>query len=164
MSEAIRTLGSVAKTATNDRVDREQLVEFLRSRHKALVVTQRADGGPQTSPVTLGIDAEGRLLVSTYPERAKVTNIRRHPRIAMCVLSDDFDGPWVHVEGDAEVLDLPDALDPLCEYFRSISGEHGDWDEYKEAMSRQGKCLIRLPVDRWGPIATGGFPARLARD
>jgi PPOX class probable F420-dependent enzyme len=156
-----RRLTSVANTATNDRVGREELIEFLRTRHKAIVVTRRGDGGDQTSPVTLGIDADGRLLVSTYPERAKVANIRKEPRVAMCVLSDDFDGPWVHVEGTAEVLDLPDALDPLCEYFRSISGEHSDWDEYKEAMAKQGKCIIRLTVEHWGPIATGGFPARL---
>ena len=104
----------MATVATNDRVGREELDAFLRTRHKAVVVTRRSDGGDQTSPVTLGIDAEGRLLVSTYPERAKVTNVRRDPRVALCVLSDDFDGPWVHVEGDAEVLDLPDALDPLA--------------------------------------------------
>jgi PPOX class probable F420-dependent enzyme len=152
----------VASVATNHRVGREELDAFLRTRHKAIVVTRRSDGGAQTSPVTLGIDAQGRLLVSTYPERAKVANVRREPRVAMCVLSDDFDGPWVHVEGTAEVLDLPDALDPLCEYFRSISGEHPDWDSYREAMARQGKSLIRLTVEHWGPIATGGFPARLA--
>ncbi len=154
----------MAKTATNDRVGREELTEFLRTRHQAIVVTRRKDGGEQTSPVTLGIDDQGRLLVSTYPERAKVHNIRRDPAVAMCVLSQDFNGPWVHVEGTAEVLDLPDALDPLCEYFRSISGEHSDWDEYKEAMASQGKCLVRLTVERWGPIATGGFPARLQKD
>lgn len=154
----------MANVATNDRVDLTELVEFLRTRHKAIVVTRREDGGTQTSPVTLGIDADGRLLVSTYPERAKVANIRRDPRVAMCVLSDEFDDAWVHVEGTAEVLDLPDALDPLCEYFRSISGEHSDWDEYKEAMATQGKCLIRLTVQRWGPVATGGFPARLTQD
>jgi len=151
----------VANVATNERVGFPDLVDFLRTRHKAIVVTRRADGGTQTSPVTLGIDAQGRLLVSTYPERAKVTNVRRDPRVAMCVLSDEFDDPWVHVEGTAEVLDLPDALDPLCEYFRSISGEHPDWEEYRQAMVRQGKCLLRLSIEHWGPIATGGFPARL---
>ncbi len=154
----------MVNVATNDRVGFDELVEFLRGRHKAIVVTRRSDGGDQTSPVTLGIDAQGRLLVSTYPERAKVTNVRADPRVAMCVLSDEFNDAWVHVEGTAEVLDLPEALDPLCEYFRSISGEHPDWDEYKEAMASQGKCLIRLTVQRWGPIATGGFPARLAGD
>jgi PPOX class probable F420-dependent enzyme len=159
-----RRLDTVANTATNDRVGREELTEFLRTRHHAIVVTRRKDGGEQTSPVTLGIDDQGRLLVSTYPERAKVHNIRRDPYVTMCVLSQDFNGPWVHVEGTAEVLDLPEALDPLCEYFRSISGEHSDWEEYKEAMASQGKCLVRLTVERWGPIATGGFPARLAKD
>jgi PPOX class probable F420-dependent enzyme len=154
----------VANIATNDRVDRDELVDFLRTRHHAVIVTKRSDGGDQTSPVTVGIDEQGRLLVSTYPERAKVRNIRKDPRVALCMLSDDFEGPWVHVEGTAEVLDMPDALDPLIEYFRSISGEHPDWEEYKEAMAKEDKTLVRLTVERWGPIATGGFPARLSQD
>lgn len=152
----------MANIATNDRVDFDRLVEFLRTRHKAIVVTRREDGGDQTSPVTLGIDAQGRLLVSTYPQRSKVVNIRKHPRIAMCVLSDEFNDPWVHVEGEAEILDMPDALDGLVEYFRSISGEHPDWDEYRQAMADGNKCLIRLTIDHWGPVATGGFPPRSA--
>lgn len=150
--------------ATNDRVGPAELTEFLRSHHHGILVTTRgSDGRPQLSPVTFGVDAEGRIVVATYPERAKVANVRRDERVAMCVLSDEFDGPWVQVEGSGEVLDLPDALEPLVEYFRSISGEHSDWDEYREAMQRQGKSLIRLTVERWGPIATGGFPARLAQ-
>ena len=147
--------------ATNDRVGREELDAFLRTRHKAIIVTHRRDGGEQTSPVTLGIDAEGRLLVSTYPERAKVANARRTPEVSVLVLSADFAGPWVQVDGTAEVLDLPDALDPLVDYYRSISGEHPDWDEYRQAMVDQGKCLLRITPRRWGPVATGGFPARL---
>ncbi|MFG3685616.1 PPOX class F420-dependent oxidoreductase [Micromonospora sp. NPDC047740] len=148
--------------ATNTRVDRDALIEFLRPRHKVLLMTTRADGRPQSSPVSCGIDAAGRLVISTYPERAKVANIRRDPRVSACVLSDDWNGPWVQVDGTAEVLDLPEALEPLVEYFRSISGEHPDWDEYREAMVRQGKSLIRITIEHWGPIATGGFPARLA--
>ncbi|MFG2056784.1 PPOX class F420-dependent oxidoreductase [Micromonospora sp. NPDC048930] len=148
--------------ATNTRVDRDALIEFLRPRHKVLLMTTRSDGRPQSSPVSCGVDAEGRLVISTYPERAKVANIRRDPRVSACVLSDDWNGPWVQVDGTAEVLDLPEALEPLVEYFRSISGEHPDWDEYREAMVKQGKSLIRITVDSWGPIATGGFPARLA--
>ena len=152
----------MASVATNDRVGREELDAFLRTRHKAIVVTRRSDGGVQTSPVTLGIDAQGRLLVSTYPERAKVANVRRSPAVSVLVQSDEFNGPWVQVDGAAEVLDLPEALEPLVEYFRCISGEHPDWDEYRAAMVEQGKCLIRVTVERWGPIATGGFPPRLA--
>ena len=148
--------------ATNTRVDRDALIEFLRPRHRVVLMTTRADGRPQSSPVSCGVDAEGRLVISTYPERAKVTNIRRDPRVSACVLSDDWNGPWVQVGGTAEVLDLPEALEPLVEYFRSISGEHPDWDEYRAAMVKQGKSLIRVTIDSWGPIATGGFPARLA--
>ncbi|MEW2477076.1 PPOX class F420-dependent oxidoreductase [Micromonospora gifhornensis] len=148
--------------ARNTRVDRDGLVEFLRPRHRVLLMTTRADGRPQSSPVAAGVDDAGRLVISTYPERAKVANIRRDPRVSACVLSDDWNGPWVQVDGTAEVLDLPDALEPLVEYFRSISGEHPDWDEYRQAMVRQGKSLIRVTITSWGPVATGGFPARLA--
>ncbi|WP_433118230.1 PPOX class F420-dependent oxidoreductase [Micromonospora sp. CA-246542] len=147
--------------AKNTRVDRDTLLDFLRPRHRVVLMTTRADGRPQSSPVSAGIDGEGRLVVSTYPERAKVTNIRRDPRVSACVLSDDWNGPWVQIDGTAEVLDLPEALEPLVEYFRSISGEHPDWDDYRAAMVRQGKSLIRVTIDAWGPIATGGFPARL---
>ena len=144
--------------ASNTRVDRDALIEFIRPRHRVLLMTTRSDGRPQSSPVSCGVDPEGRLVISTYPERAKAANIRRDPRVSACVLSDDWDGPWVQVDGTAEVLDLPDALEPLVEYFRSISGEHPDWDEYRAAMVRQGKSLIRVTIDAWGPVATGGFP------
>jgi PPOX class probable F420-dependent enzyme len=150
--------------ATNTRVDREQLLKFLRPRHHAILVTTRRDGRPQSSPNTCGLEAEGRIVISTYPERAKAANIRRNPQVSLCVLSDSWDGPWVQVDGTAEVLDLPAALEPLVEYFRCISGEHPDWDEYRQAMREQGKALIRVTIDAWGPIATGGFPARLAED
>jgi PPOX class probable F420-dependent enzyme len=146
------------KIATVDRVDRDALLEFLRPRHQAVLLTRRRDGGAQLSPVTCGVDGEGRIVVSTYPQRAKVANARREPSVSMCVLSADFDGPWVQVDGRAEVLDLPEALDPLVEYFRSISGEHPDWEEYRQAMTRQGKSLLRVTITGWGPIATGGFP------
>lgn len=147
------------RTATADRVDRSALLDFLRPRHRALLLTRRASGGPQLSPVTCGVDAEGRVVVSTYPRRAKVANARRESAVSLCVLSDDWDGPWVQVDGEAEVLDLPDALEPLVGYYRSISGEHPDWDEYRAAMTRQGKSLLRVTLTGWGPIATGGFPA-----
>jgi PPOX class probable F420-dependent enzyme len=149
------------KTATADKVDLPELLEFLRPRHHGLLSTVRADGRPQLSPVTCGVDAAGRIVVSTYPERAKTANVRRDPRVSICVLSDDWDGPYVQVDGRAEVADMPEALDGLVEYYRAISGEHPDWDDYRAAMRRQGKSLISIAIDRWGPIATGGFPARL---
>ncbi|MEW9527557.1 PPOX class F420-dependent oxidoreductase [Microbispora sp. NPDC049125] len=150
------------RIATAENVSREQLLDFLRDRHRAILITSRREGGPQASPVTCGVDSEGRIVVSTYPERAKTRNARRDARVSVVVLSDDFDGPWVQVDGTAEVLDLPEALEPLVEYYRSISGEHPDWDEYREAMSRQGKSLVRVTPTSWGPVATGGFPPRLA--
>jgi PPOX class probable F420-dependent enzyme len=150
--------------ATTTAVERERLLEFLRPRHHAILMTTRRDGRPQASPNTCGVDAEGRIVISTYPERAKAANVRRNPQVSVCVLSDEFGGPWVQVDGTAEVLDLPAALEPLVDYFRAISGEHPDWDEYRRAMQAQGKSLIRVTIDRWGPIATGGFPARLADD
>jgi PPOX class probable F420-dependent enzyme len=146
------------KAATADRVDREALLDFLRPRHRAVLLTRRAGGGPQLSPVTFGVDGDGRVVVSTYPQRAKVVNARRDPAVSLCVLSDSWDDPWVQLDGEAEVLDLPEALEPLVEYFRGISGEHPDWDEYRAAMVRQGKSLLRITITRWGPIATGGFP------
>ena len=148
--------------ATNTVADREELLEFLRPRHHAILRTTRRDGRPQSSPNTCGVDAAGRIVISTYPERAKAANIRRDPRVSVCVLSDEFNGAWVQVDGAAEVIDLPASVEPLVEYFRVISGEHPDWDEYRQAMRDQGKSLIRVTVERWGPIATGGFPARLA--
>lgn len=149
--------------ATNRFVERDELVDFVRPRHHGVLLTVRRNGWPQSSLVTMGVDSDGRhVLVSSYPQRAKVHNLRRTPRASMVVMSDDFDGEWVQIDGDAEVVALPEAVDGLVEYFRVISGEHPDWGEYRRAMVDQGKCLIRVQIDEWGPIAKGGFPPRLA--
>jgi PPOX class probable F420-dependent enzyme len=110
----------------------------------------------------MGVGPDGAILIASYPERAKVHNLRRHNEAGVCILSDDFGGEWVQVSGTATVVDLPEALDGLVTYFRSISGEHSDWDEYRQAMIDQGKVLISVAVDSWGPISKGGFPPRLA--
>jgi len=148
----------MTKIAAVDRVDRAELVEFLRTRHRCMLSTRRADGSEQLSPVTAGVDQEGRVVISSYPQRAKVRNLRRHNATSACFLSDQWDGPWVQVYGTAEILDLPEALDAFVDYYRCIAGEHPDWDEYRQAMLKQGKSLIRVSIDRWGPVATGGFP------
>jgi PPOX class probable F420-dependent enzyme len=111
----------------------------------------------------MGVDPEGRIVVSSYPERAKARNVRRNQRVSICVLSDDFGGEWVQVDANAEVLEVPgaEALEGLVTYFRSISGEHPDWAQYRQAMIDQGKVLLRCSIDRWGPISRGGFPAHL---
>jgi len=144
--------------ATADAVDLPQLLDFVRPRHRMVLTTFRSDGSLQSSPVTGGVDDQGRIVIASYPQRAKSVNIRRTLRASVTVLSDEFNGAYVQVDGDAEVIDLPDAVEPLVDYFRSISGEHPDWDEYRQAMVDQGKCLIRVTPTRWGPVATGGFP------
>lgn len=148
--------------ATTLDVDREGMLEFVRPRHHMVLTTFRRDETPQSSPVTGGVDDEGRVVIATYPERAKAANLRRDSRASVVVLSDDFGGAYVQVDGTAEVIDLPEAVEPLVGYFRAIAGEHSDWDAYRQAMRDQGKCLLRINPQRWGPVATGGFPARLA--
>jgi PPOX class probable F420-dependent enzyme len=148
--------------ATTTDVDLQELLDFVRPRHNLVLITSRSDGRPQASPVTGGVDEQGRIVISTYPERAKTANARRDPRVSVVVLSDDFGGAWVQVDGDCEVIDCPDSVEPLVDYFRAVAGEHPDWEEYRQAMVAQGKSLLRITPTRWSPIATGGFPARLA--
>ncbi|WP_369272064.1 PPOX class F420-dependent oxidoreductase [Streptomyces sp. R11] len=147
--------------ATNTRVSLEELLDFVRPRHRAILLTRRADGSAQASPLTCGVDDSGRVVVSTYPERAKTRNAKRDERVSLLVLSDDWNGPWVQIDGSAEVIDSPESVEPLVEYYRNIAGEHPDWDEYRAAMLKQGKSIIRVTPEKWGPVATGGFPARL---
>jgi PPOX class probable F420-dependent enzyme len=150
----------MANLATTRRVDLNDLLHFVRPLHHFTLVTYRGDGRLQMSPVTGGVDSDAKLVVSTYPDRAKAINLRRDPRCSLLVHGDDWDDAYVQVDGRAEVLDMPSkaAEDGLVEYFRCISGEHPDWEEYRAAMRRQGKSLIRITPEHWGPIATGGFP------
>ena len=150
--------------ATNRYVERDELLDFVRPRHHGVLSTFRRDGWPQSSLVSMGLSSDDHIVVATYPDRAKSFNIRRDPRASVVVMSDEFNGEWVQVDGKAEVLEMPEALEGLVDYFRVIAGEHSDWDEYRAAMVRQDKSLIRVSIDRWGPIAKGGFPARLVTD
>jgi PPOX class probable F420-dependent enzyme len=146
------------KIATANVVDFSELLDFIRPRHKMVLTTFRADASLQTSPVTGGIDGQGRVVIASYPRRAKSVNIRRNPRASVVVLSDEFNGAYVQLDGDAEVIDVPEAVELLVDYYRVIAGEHADWQDYRRAMLDQGKCLIRVTPRRWGPVATGGFP------
>ena len=150
------------RIATTTEVDRNTLPDFVRPRHRMVVITARRDGRPQASPVTGGVDDQGRIVISTYPDRAKAGNARRDPQVSVLVLSDEYDDAWVQVDGSCEVIDPPDSVEPLVDYYRCIAGEHPDWDEYRQAMRDQGKSLLRITPERWSPVATGGFPARLA--
>jgi PPOX class probable F420-dependent enzyme len=150
------------KIATNRTVKRDELLNFIGQRHRGILSTTRSNGRPQMSLITMGLDNEGRVVVATYPQRVKVMNARRNSVASLLVMGQEFNSEWVQVDGDLEVLDLPEALDPLCDYFRSVSGEHPDWDEYRDAMVQQGKALLRLSIATWSPISQGGFPAHLA--
>ena len=150
--------------ATEDRVEREELEAFVRPRRRLLLVTTREDGRPQVSPVVGALDDAGHLLISSYPTRAKVVNVRRRPDCSMVVLSDDFDGPWVQLYGHAEVVEGEAGVERLVDYYRAAAGEHDDWDEYRQAMRDRHKVAIDVTVTDWGPIATGGVPPEFADD
>lgn len=133
----------------------EDALDFIRRHHRGVLATYRKDGQVQMSPVLAAVDAESRVVVSTREGAMKTINLRRNPRASMCALSERFFGSWYSIEGNAEILTLPEALEPLVDYYRSVSGEHPDWQEYREAMVREGRVLLRITVDRSGPTQHG---------
>jgi PPOX class probable F420-dependent enzyme len=128
---------------------------FLRTNHGAVLATFRRDGRPQLSPVTAGVDDDGRVEISTRETAIKVKNLRRDPRISLCLLNPGFYGEWGQVEGTAEIVDQPEALELLVGYYRRIAGEHPDWDEYRQAMIEQQRVVVRFAIDRAGPTVEG---------
>jgi PPOX class probable F420-dependent enzyme len=136
-------------------VDPQRAREFVRANHRAVLATTRRDGRPQLSPVTAGVDAEGRILVSTRETAIKAKNLARDPRVSLCVLNDGFFGEWVQADGTAEIVHLPEAMDLLVDYYRGISGEHPDWDDYRAAMRRERRVMVRITITRAGPDASG---------
>jgi PPOX class probable F420-dependent enzyme len=133
----------------------DEALEFIRSQHNAVLSTLKADGTPQLSPVTVGVDGGGRVVISTRQAAYKVRNIRRDPRVWLCALPDKFLGQWAQLEGTAEILQLPEAMEPLVEYYRGISGDHPDWDDYRAAMERDKRVLLRITVMKAGPSVSG---------
>jgi PPOX class probable F420-dependent enzyme len=136
-------------------VDLDEARSFLRENHRAVLATRRRDGSPQLSPVLVGIDGEGRATVSTRETAVKTGNVRRDPRVWLCVFNDGFYGSWIQVQGNASVLSLPEAMEPLMDYYRRISGEHPDWDDYRRAMERDRRVLLRVELTRAGPDRGG---------
>ena len=110
---------------------------------------------PQLSPVACAVDAEGMVVISTRETAVKTKNLRRDPAASLCVLSDGFFGPWIQIDGTAEIISLPDAMERLVDYYRSVSGEHPDWDEYRAAMARDQRLVLRIRIDRAGPDVAG---------
>ena len=129
--------------------------EYLRTHHRGVLATFRRDGRPAMSPVTASVDPEGRVVVSTRETAMKVKHLRRDPRVALTAFPDGFFGEWVQVEGEAEIVALPEAMDLLVAYYRDISGEHPDWDDYRAAMERDQRVIVRFAIDRAGPNVSG---------
>ena len=129
--------------------------EFLRTHHRSVLATTRTDGRPQLSPVVHAVDDSGHVLVSSREPAYKVRNVRRDPRVSLLAISDGFFGEWVQADGTAEVVPLPAALDLLVDYYRRVSGEHPDWDEYRRAMVSEQRCVIRMSIERAGPDRRG---------
>jgi PPOX class probable F420-dependent enzyme len=136
-------------------MDIDTAVSFLRANHRAVMATTRADGTTQMSPITVGVDAEGRVVVSSRETAYKVRHLRALPYAAICGFTDRFFGEWVQVEGPVDVLSLPEAMEPLVDYYRGISGEHPDWDDYRAAMESDRRVLLRMTVERAGPTVSG---------
>jgi len=147
--------------SSTTEVDLAGLVEFATGKNRWVLSTTRRDGRPQMSLVTGTITPNGELLISSYPSRDKVRNAKRNPLVSVAIMGDEFNDAWVQIDGEATVADMPEAADGLVEYFRTIRGEHPDWDEYRQAMADQGKSVMRITPTRWGPVSTGGFPPEL---
>ncbi len=136
-------------------MDTEEALDFVRTQHHAVLGTLKADGTPQLSPVTVGVDDAGHVVISTRQTAYKVRHIRRDPRVWLCVLPDTFFGQWVQLEGTAGIVELPEAMGGLVDYYRRISGEHPDWDEYRAAMESQQRVLLRIGISKAGPSVSG---------
>ena len=130
--------------------------EFVASNHRAVLITRRSSGGLRTSPVLAGVDGEGKVVISTREGAYKARNLRRDRTAVLCVFSDRFFDSWMQIEGSAQIVSLPEAMEGLVDYYRRISGEHPDWDEYRRAMSNSGACWFGSRSTRWVP------PGRLA--
>jgi PPOX class probable F420-dependent enzyme len=136
-------------------MDANEAREFIRKNHRAILATYRGDGTPQMSPVAADVDPEGMVVISSRETAMKVKNLRRDPRASVIVLSESWYGPWVQVDGRAAIVSLPEAMEGLVEYYRRVAGEHDDWDEYRAAMEKERRVLVRISVERAGPNQSG---------
>lgn len=136
-------------------MDLDQARDFVGRHHRAVLATRTHGGSIQQSPVLVGVDEHGRLIVSSRETAYKVKNLRRDPWAQLCVFTDKFFGSWIVVEGVADILSLPEATEPLVDYYRRVAGEHGDWDDYRDSLHREKRVLIRIEPHRAGPDRQG---------
>ncbi|MEV0823483.1 PPOX class F420-dependent oxidoreductase [Nonomuraea rubra] len=135
-------------------MDLDKALGFLRDNHRAVLLTRHRDGRPQLSPITVGVQ-DGHLVISSRETAVKVRNALRDPQVSVCAFTDGFFGEWIQVDGTAEIIHLPDAMEPLVTYYRDISGEHPDWDDYRAAMVRDQRVIMRITPSRVGPTRHG---------
>jgi len=128
--------------------------DFIEKNHRAVLITRRSDGGIQSSPITVALDAQGRAVISSTEDRVKVRNLRHDPRATMTVVNDKWYGSWVQIDGLAEIVSLPEAMELLVDYYRRVSGEHPDWEDYRAAMERDRRVLVRVTIERAGGVLT----------
>ncbi len=159
MSTALSGRAELARNRGGSRqtvpMELDRAREFVRSHHRAVLATRTTDDGIQQSPVLVAVDDEGRFVVSSRATAFKTKNLQRDPRAQVCVFTDKFFGQWVYVEGDAEVVELPDAMEPLIDYYRQVAGEHENWDDYREAMRREKRVVLRIAARKAGPDKQG---------
>jgi PPOX class probable F420-dependent enzyme len=135
-------------------LDISEAREFVKKHGRVVLATKRSDGSPQLSPVLATVDDDGRVIISTTEPSVKVRNLRREPRAWLCVLNERFFGEWAQIEGSVEIVSLPEAMELLVDYYRRISGEHPDWDDYRAAMVRDRRVLVRVTIERAGPAGS----------
>lgn len=136
-------------------MDIEEAREFVRRRHRGVLATRRVDGWPQLSPILAGVDEEGKIIISTRETALKARNLRRDPRASLCMTTDGFFGSWVQIDGTASIQLLPEAMEGLVDYYRGVVGEHPDWNDYRQAMERDRRVLVRITIERAGPDRAG---------
>ena len=136
-------------------MDVAEAQDFFKKNHRAVLATRRKDGSPQLSPITTGVHTDGRLMISTRETAMKTKNMAREPRVSLCGLDDQFFGEWVQADGTAEIIYLPEAMELLVQYYRDISGEHPDWDDYRRAMEDEQRVMVLVTIERAGPNVSG---------
>jgi PPOX class probable F420-dependent enzyme len=136
-------------------VDIQKAQRFLQDSHRGVLTTYRQDGRLQMSPILIGVNGDGLGIISSRETAYKVKNLRRDPRASVCIFVDKFFGDWIQIDGTAEILSLPDAMEPLVDFYKRVVGEHPDWQDYRQAMEREKRVLIQISIDRAGPDKSG---------
>jgi PPOX class probable F420-dependent enzyme len=135
-------------------VDLDRAREFIRENHRGVLATRRPDGSIQQTPVLATVDGEGRVIISTRETAYKARYLRRDPRAFLCVTTERFFGTWVFVEGRAEVISLPEAMEPLVDYYERFTYQESE-DAYRDRMRSERRALIRITIERAGPDRQG---------